>query len=341
MKIVVDAFGGDNAPVEIVKGAVLATKNNQNVEVILTGDQEKINEILKTENYDVGRISVVHAPDVISNEESPTMAIKQKKESSLVVGLELLKNDESVIGMVSAGSTGAVLAGGLLRVGRIKGILRPALAPLLPNLKGGKTLLIDCGANMDCKPQYLEQFACIGSAYMKCLYGIEKPRVAIISVGVEDKKGNMQVHETFELLKNNPNVNFVGNMEARDMLSGEYDVLVADGYIGNVALKATEGAVETVMTILKEEIKNTGIKGKLGYLMLKKAFKNLKAKMDYTTVGGSPFLGVKKILIKSHGSSKAETIAAAIGQAVSVHEAKIIDSIEEYSASVLAQGDQE
>jgi len=336
MKIIVDAFGGDNAPIEIVKGAVQAVYENSDVEVILTGDEEKIKNILNEEKYNGDKISIVHAPDVITNDDSPTLSIKHKKESSLVVALDLLKNNDEIVGMVSAGSTGAVLTGGLLRVGRIKGILRPALAPLLPNAKGGKTLLIDCGANMDCKPQYLEQFACLGSAYMKKLFNIENPRVAIISVGVEDKKGNAQVHEAFELLKNNPNVNFVGNMEARDMLSGDYDVLVADGYIGNVALKATEGAIETLMGFLKEEITKAGIKGKLGYLMLKKAFQNLKDKMDYTSVGGSPFLGVQKILIKSHGSSKAKTIAAAVAQVKTIHNAGIIDSIKEYSQSVLA-----
>lgn len=336
MKILVDAFGGDNAPVEIVKGAVQALKELSDVEIVLTGDETTIKNILASENYSGDRIEVVHAPDVISNDESPTMAIKQKKESSLVVGLDMLKNNEDIVGMVSAGSTGAVLAGGLLRVGRIKGILRPALAPLLPNSKGANTLLIDCGANMDCKPQYLEQFACIGSAYMKAMFGIENPRVAIISVGVEDKKGNAQVHETFELLKNNPNVNFVGNMEARDMLSGEYDVLVADGYVGNVALKATEGAIETLMDILKTEIMASGIMGKIGGALLKGAFKRIKARMDYTSIGGSPFLGVQKVLVKSHGSSKAKTIAAAIAQVKTIHEAGIVDKIKEYCASILA-----
>ena len=171
---------------------------------------------------------------------------------------------------------------------------------------------------------------------MKALFNIENPRVAIISVGVEDKKGNAQVHETFELLKNNPNVNFVGNMEARDMLSGEYDVLVADGYIGNVALKATEGAIVTLMDIIKSEIMASGLSGKIGYMLLKKAFKNVKKRMDYTSVGGSPFLGVQKIIVKSHGSSKAKTITAAIEQVKSIHEAHIVEKIKEYSQSVLA-----
>lgn len=339
MKIIVDAFGGDNAPVEIVKGAVTAVNILDDVEVILTGDEEKVKKVLTDIGYTGNKITVVHAPDVITNNESPTMAIKQKKESSLVVGMDMLKNDDSIVGMVSAGSTGAVLTGGLLRVGRIKGILRPALAPLLPNNKGGNTLLIDCGANMDCKPQYLEQFACIGSAYMKSLFNIENPRVALISVGVEDKKGNAQVHEAFELLKNNPNINFVGNMEARDMLSGDYDVLVADGYIGNVALKATEGAIETLMGLIKTEINNAGIQGKLGGLLLKKSFKKIKQRMDYTSVGGSPFLGVEKIIVKSHGSSKAKTIYAAILQVKTIHEAKIIDKIKEYCNLNLSQGE--
>ena len=339
MKIIVDAFGGDNAPFEIVKGAVSAVNDNSDIKIILTGDEFKIKEVLTELKYSGEKISIVHAPDVITNDESPTMAIKQKKDSSLVVGMEMLKNNDEIVGMVSAGSTGAVLTGGLLKVGRIKGIFRPALAPLLPNRKGGKTLLIDCGANMDCKPQYLEQFACVGSAYMKALYDIEKPRVAIISVGVEDKKGNAQVHEAFELLKNNPNVNFVGNMEARDMMSGDYDVLVADGYVGNVALKATEGAVETLMEIMKTEINNSGLGGKLGGLLLKKAFRNIKQRMDYTSIGGSPFLGVQKILIKSHGSSKAKTIHAAILQVKTIHEARIIDKIKEYCGQVLSEGE--
>lgn len=339
MKIIVDAFGGDYAPVEIVKGAITAVNILDDVEVILTGDEKTIQNILSEHNYTGNKIQIVHAPDIITNNESPTMAIKQKKESSLVVGLDMLKNNDDIVGMVSAGSTGAVLTGGLLKVGRIKGILRPALAPLLPNNKGGKTLLIDCGANMDCKPQYLEQFACIGSAYMKALFNIENPRVALISVGVEDKKGNAQVHEAFELLKNNPNINFVGNMEARDLLSGDYDVLVADGYIGNVALKSTEGAIETLMNTIKREINNSGLSGKLGGLFLKKAFKKVKQEMDYTSVGGSPFLGVEKILIKSHGSSKAKTIYAAILQVKTLHEASVVDKIKEYCQSVLSRGE--
>ena len=339
MKIIVDAFGGDYAPVEIVKGAITAVNILDDVEVILTGDEKTIQNILSEHNYTGNKIQIVHAPDIITNNESPTMAIKQKKGSSLVVGLDMLKNNDDIVGMVSAGSTGAVLTGGLLKVGRIKGILRPALAPLLPNNKGGKTLLIDCGANMDCKPQYLEQFACIGSAYMKALFNIENPRVALISVGVEDKKGNAQVHEAFELLKNNPNINFVGNMEARDLLSGDYDVLVADGYIGNVALKSTEGAIETLMNTIKREINNSGLSGKLGGLFLKKAFKKVKQEMDYTSVGGSPFLGVEKILIKSHGSSKAKTIYAAILQVKTLHEASVVDKIKEYCQSVLSRGE--
>ena len=340
MKVIVDAFGGDNAPVEIVKGAISAVNNINDITVVLTGDKDKIQEVLSQENYSGDRIEIIHAPEIITNNESPTMAIKQKKDSSLVVALDTLKNDPEAIACVSAGSTGAVLAGGLFRVGRIKGILRPALAPLLPNKKGGKTLLIDCGANMDCKPQYLEQFACIGSAYMQALFNIEKPRVAIISVGVEDKKGNQQVHETFELLKNNPNVNFVGNMEARDLLSGDYDVLVADGYIGNVALKATEGAIETLMEILKREINNSGLSGKLGGLLLKKAFSNVKKELDYTSVGGSAFLGIEKIVIKSHGSSKAKTIHAAILQAKTMYQAHTIDKIKEYCDININKGDE-
>lgn len=335
MKIVVDAFGGDNAPLEIIKGAITAVNILDDVEVVLTGNKEVVENILKSENYNGNKIEVVDAPSIITNDESPTMAIKQKKDSSLVVGLDLLKNNDDIVGMVSAGSTGAVLAGGLFRVGRIKGIMRPALAPLLPNIKGGKTLLIDCGANMDCKPQYLEQFACIGSEYMKVMCGVDNPSVALISVGVEDKKGNAQVHEAFELLKNNKYINFVGNMEARDMLSGDYDVLVADGYIGNVAMKSAEGTFETIFALLKSGIQNAGFSAKLGAMFLKKTFKKIKNDMDYTSVGGSPFLGIEKVLIKAHGSSKAKSIYAAILQAKETYESGVIDKLQEYSKRVL------
>lgn len=315
MKFVIDAFGGDNAPYEIVAGAVSAVNLISDVEIVLTGDSEKINSILKQIGYSGNKIEVVDAPEIITNDESPTLAIRTKKNSSLVVGLDMLANNDNIDGLISAGSTGAVLAGGLFRVGRIDGVLRPALCPLLPNACGGKTLLIDCGANVDCKPEYLVQFAIMGSAYMKATFNIENPRVALISVGTEDKKGNELTHKAFEKLKEIKDINFVGNMEARDLLSGNYDVLVCDGFIGNVALKSTEGAIAFFMKTMKEQIKNAGVGAKLGAAMLKKVFKELKNKLDYNNQGGSPFLGVKKLVIKSHGSSNAKTIYSCVLQA--------------------------
>lgn len=329
MKIIIDAFGGDYSPEEIVKGAITSVNLIPDVEIILTGDKEKIENILKQENYSGDRIEIVHAPDVISNDESPTMAIRRKTESSLVKALTLLKERDDIIGMISAGSTGAVLSGGLFIVGRMQGVKRPALSPFLPTITGGKTLLIDCGANVDCKPEYLVQFAIMGSIYVKAMLGIENPRVGLISNGVEDHKGNEQIHQTFELLKNTKDINFVGNMEAREMLSGDYDVLVADGFTGNVAMKSAEGTIKAFMQILKNEVADSGLKGKLGALMMKGVFKKIKARMNYTDVGGSPFLGLNKILIKSHGSSKAKTIYSCVLQVIDIYKSNYIENMRE------------
>lgn len=327
MKIIIDAFGGDNAPLEIVKGAITSVNLLSDVEIVLTGDKDKIQSILEDYGYSGDKISIVHAPEVITNDESPTAAIRQKRNSSLVMGLDMLKSDDSIAGFISAGSTGAVLAGGTFRVGRIKGVKRPATAPVLPNLKGGKTLLIDSGSNVDCKAEYLAQFAVMGSQYMQSMYKIENPRVALVCVGTEDHKGNALTHEAFELLKKLPNVNFVGNMEARDALSGNYDVLVCDGFVGNTLLKSTEGAIDAMNRMLKEEIYGLGLRGKIGYLFLKKAFKNLKKRMNYTSVGGAAFLGVEKLVIKTHGSSKAETIFSCVQQVVELENAKMIENM--------------
>jgi len=328
MKIVIDVFGADY-PEEVVKGAVTAVNLIEDVKIILTGDQDKIQKVIDECGYKGDRIEIIHAPEIIDCNESPTMAIRRKVNSSLVAGLKILKEQDDVIGMISAGSTGAVLAGGLFTIGRIKGVKRPALAPFLPTVTGGKTLLIDCGANVDCKPEYLQQFAIMGSIYVKAMLGIENPRVGLISNGVEEHKGNEQIHATFELLKNTPEINFVGNMEAREMLSGDYDVLVADGFTGNVAMKSAEGTIKAFMTLLKNEINNGGLKTKLGAAMMKKAFNNIKAHLNYTDVGGSPFVGIEKILIKSHGSSKAKTIYSCVLQVLDIYKANYIEKMKE------------
>ena len=237
MKVVVDIYGGDNAPKEIVKGCVQALKENRGFDLVLVGKANEIADLLKEQTVEMSRVEIVDAPDVITNDDVPTTAIRTKKESSLVVALDRVKNDEECIGMVSAGSTGAVLTGSFLKIGRIKGISRPALAPLLPTVDGGNVLLIDCGANVDCKPAMLAQFALMGNAYAKAILNKENPRVALMSNGTEDKKGNELTKEAFGLIKELP-VNFVGNMEARDLLSGDFDVVVCDGFWGNVALKS-------------------------------------------------------------------------------------------------------
>ena len=314
MKFVIDAFGGDNAPQEIIRGAVTSVNIYDDVSVVLTGDETRIKEELKNIGYSGNKIEIINAPEVIDFNDVPTMAIRQKKNSSLVVGLNALKEREDIDAFISLGSTGAVLAGGLFVVGRIDGVLRPTLASLMPNSKGTQTLLIDCGANVDSKPEYLVQFAKMGSAYIKSIAGNKNPRVALLSVGTEDHKGNSLTLEVFKTLKEEKSINFVGNMEARDILSGNYDVVVCDGFVGNVALKASEGAVKFLINELKGTIKESGLIAKMGAGMLKGAFKKLKQKLDYEAVG-SPFIGIKKLVLKGHGSGNAKTIFALVNQA--------------------------
>lgn len=327
MKIVLDVFGGDNAPKEILKGAVMALNCEKPIELILTGKEEIIKKELAILGCDMSRIEIINAEEIVTNDDIPTVAIKNKKNSSLVLALKALKQREDAVGLVSAGSTGAVLAGGIFLTSRIKGISRPALAPILPTITDGNVLLIDCGANVDCKPNNLVDFALMGNAYMKSVYGIKSPRVALLSNGVEDKKGNDLNKNAFKLLKECKEINFVGNMEARDCLSGNYDVLVTDGFAGNIALKSLEGTAMSIFSILKKEVKS--FKSKLGALLMKGVFKKLKKKLDYNNSGGAPFLGVEKIIIKSHGASKAKSICASILQVKQLAEAGLIDNIKQ------------
>ena len=325
IKIVIDAFGGDNAPSEIVKGAILAVNKNDDVHIVLAGDEEKILPLLEIEQYNKEQISILDAKDVISNNESPTEAIRLKKESSLVKALDLCKEDESVAGIISAGSTGAVLTGAFMKLGRIKGIFRPALCPILPTVTGGQVSICDCGANMDCKPEYLEQFAVMGSAYLN-LFGKKKPRVALLNVGTEDHKGDTRSKEAFALLKENKHINFVGNMEARYLLSGDYDLVVTDGFAGNVLLKSTEGAIKGLLKVMKTEIKSH-LSSKIGALFMRKTFKNIKKKFNYSEQGGAVLLGCKKLVVKAHGSSKSASICECVNQMYNMAKGKLIDKI--------------
>ena len=323
MKVVVDAFGGDNAPLEVVEGAVLAVNERKDLTVVLTGKEDKIKEIL---NGRTERIEIVNAEDVITNDDVPTVAIRQKKDSSLVKAFDLLKEDENVVGLVSAGSTGAILSGAIMKIGRIKGISRPALAPILPTKKDGNVIIIDSGANVDCKSEHLLHFAIMGSAYFSIVQGVESPRVALLNNGAEEHKGNELVKETYPLMKKLP-ISFVGNAEAREVMSGDIDVFVTDGFAGNVLLKGVEGTASGILSTLKKEIK-ASFSAKIGYLFMRKAFKKLKTKLDINKHGGAPFLGCKKLVVKNHGSCGRQNICASILQVVKLHENKLNEKIE-------------
>ena len=327
MKIVLDVFGGDNAPYEIVKGAVQAINENDGFELVLVGKEDEIKALLNEFKYVGDRIQIIDARDVITNDDVPTEAIRKKKDSSLVCAFKTLSADPDCVALISAGSSGAVLTGGMLLVKRIKGVTRAALAPLLPTVNGGFVTLVDCGANAECKPQMLVQFAHFGKAMAKSYMGIQNPRIGLLSNGTEDKKGNNLNTEAFPLLKSEKGINFVGNMEAREMLSGDYDVIVADGFSGNIALKGCEGTALAFMTILKNAIMNGGLRAKLGYLLMKPVFKVVKKTLDYNDYGGAVLVGLQKIVIKAHGSSKAKSIAASINQAVTLHNRGLIEEL--------------
>lgn len=332
MKIIIDVHGGDFAPQEVIKGAAMAQSCDKNLEIVFAGQKEIIEEQFKLCGGDFNRIEIIDCREIITNDDVPTTAIRSKKDSSLVRALAVLKERQDISGMVSAGSTGAVLTGATLITGRIKGISRPALAPVLPTVKDGHVLLIDCGANVDCKPQHLCDFALMGSAYMQSMHGIENPRVALLSNGVEEGKGNELNKIVFKDLQQLKGINFVGNMEARELLSGDYDVIVTDGFAGNIALKSVEGVASSVFALLKEEIFKT-FKGKIGAMLLKESFKTLKSKLDYNQSGGAPFLGINKIIVKSHGASKAKSICASILQAKDMAGSGLVDRIAEKIAS--------
>ena len=328
LKIIVDAMGGDHAPAEIVKGAIAALDERKDFTIVLSGDEKAISAELKKYKYDSSRVEVLPASEVITNDDVPTSAVRSKRDSSLVVGLKRLHEDEEAGGFVSAGSTGAVLTGGIMFIGRIKGVQRPALCPALPNVRGEQTLLCDCGANAECKPVYLKQFAIMASAYGKAAFGMENPRVGLLSNGTEEHKGDPLHQEAHALLKETESINFAGNVEGRDIMHGDVDIVVSDGFSGNVALKSIEGCGKTVSDILKQQF-TSSLGAKLAYLRAKKYIGKLSQTLDYSRYGGSVFLGLKKIVIKSHGSSKARSITASVVQAVDAHRGNLIASISE------------
>ena len=325
VRVVVDAMGGDNAPAEPVKAAVEAVTERNDIQVILTGKEEIIQkELDKFQNYPKERIRIVNATEVIETAEPPVLAIRKKKDSSIVVGLNLVKKQEADA-FVSSGSSGAILVGGQVIVGRSKGVQRPPLAPLIPTEKG-VSLLIDCGANVDARPDHLVQFAKMGSIYMEDVVGIKNPRVAIVNNGAEEEKGNALVKETFPLLKECPGINFIGSIEARDIPAGYADVIVCEAFVGNVILKLYEGLGSTFMKMIKGGLMKDS-RSKVGALLVKPAIKETMKKFDATEYGGAPLLGLKGLVVKTHGSAKAVEIRHAIFQCVQFRQQKINEKI--------------
>lgn len=324
--VALDAMGGDYAPVETVKGAVEAVTEHPEIRVILVGREKEIRAELAQYTYNNGNIDVADASEVIDMGDVPTKAIREKKDSSLVVAMKLVR-DGKADAVVSAGSTGAILVGGQLIVGRVKGVKRPALAPFIPTVKG-MSLLIDCGANVDARPEHLVQFAQMGSVYFESVIGKKKPTVGIINIGTEEEKGNQLVKDTYPMLKECPDIHFTGSVEAREIIRGGADILVCEAFVGNVILKFFEGVALTFLSQIKKGIMSS-VRTKLGGIMIKPALKGLKNTFDVSSQGGAPLLGLKGLVVKAHGNSKSAEIRTAICQCIAFKENNTADKIRE------------
>ena len=324
IRVAVDAMGGDNAPGEIVKGAIEAVNTRRDIQVVLVGQQEVIAEELKKYTYEKDQIEIKNATEVIETAEHPVNAIRKKKDSSIVVGMNMVKQKEADA-FVSAGSSGAVLVGGQVIVGRIRGIERPPLAPLIPT-ETGVSLLIDCGANVDARSSHLVQFARMGSIYMENVVGIKNPRVAIVNIGAEEEKGNALVKETYPLLKECKDINFVGSIEAREIPHGGADVIVCEAFVGNVILKLYEGLSNTLIGVVKQGMLSS-LKSKIGAALALPALKKTLKSFDASQYGGAPLLGLNGLVVKTHGSSKAKEVKNSIIQCVTFKEQDINNKI--------------
>lgn len=326
MKIVIDGMGGDNAPQAVVEGVVQAVNEYKDIEMYITGPEDQIGKELSKYSYDKNKIKIVNATEVISTNEQPVIALRKKKDSSLVKAMNLVKNGECDA-ILSAGSTGAFLAGCTLIVGRIKGVERPALAPIMPGRRG-QFMIIDAGSNVDCKPQYLVQFATMGRIFYEIMFENDHTSVGLVNIGAEEEKGNELTKAAYQLLKEHE-PRFIGNIEPRDIPTGECNVLVADGFVGNTVLKMYEGTAVNILGILKDEILSSSLIPKIGAKLLSPVFGAIKKRFDYTEIGGAPFLGVDGICIKAHGSSDAKAFKNAINQTRIFHNKDILSKIKE------------
>lgn len=333
IKILVDCFGGDHCPEAPVNGALNALAKNPDLYVMLCGDETILQKELEGKAYDKDRVEIVHAPEVIGCDEKPTDVVRLKRNSSMMKAIILLRDRDDISAMVSTGSTGALVTGALVRLGRIPGVIRPAFCPILPTMDGSLVGICDSGANVEVTPAHLRQFAIMASLYMENVYGVSNPRVALLNVGKEAEKGDEVRQEAYKLLQDTENLNFVGNMESRDLLSGNYNVVVADGFSGNVLVKTTEGTALELLKKLKKEIFSRTIY-KIGALLMKRMFSDMKEFMNYQNYGGSVLLGTSKVVVKGHGSSKAVAVEKCIEQAyrmqVSGLSAKIEAEISKY-----------
>ena len=327
VKIVLDCFGGDHSPEANIDGGLSALASIPDLYLILTGNEALIRAKLDGRAYDSSRLEIVHASQVIGCDEKPTDAIRLKRDSSMMKGIFLLRDRDDIAGMVSTGSTGALVSAALVRIGRLQGVIRPAFCPILPTMSGGLVGICDSGANVTVDAAMLRQFAIMASLYLENVYGVEKPRTALLNVGKEEEKGDDVRREAYGLLRGTDCLNFRGNMESRDLLSGSYDVVVCDGFSGNVLIKATEGTALELLKKLKKDIYSRLIY-KLGAALMKRMFMEEKEFMNYQNYGGSVLLGSSKVIVKGHGSSKAVAVAKCIEQAYRMETSGLAPKIE-------------
>ena len=328
IKILIDCFGGDHSPEANIDGSLAALAAIPDLLLVLSGDEQRIGAILSGRSFDKSRLEILHAPQVIGCDERPTDVIRLKRESSMVKAVRMLRDEDSAAALVSTGSTGALVAAALTRIGRLRGVIRPAFCPVLPTMNGGLVGICDSGANVEVTPEHLRQFAIMASLYMENVYGVGKPRVALLNVGKEAEKGDELRQTAYRLLSETQEINFTGNMESRDLLSGNYDVVVADGFSGNVLVKATEGTALELLKKLRKDIYSRTIY-KIGAALMSRLFRDEKEFMNYQNYGGSVLLGTSKVVVKGHGSSKATAVQKCIEQAYRMQTSDLNAKIEE------------